>query len=348
MSPLDMAQAYATFAARGIHCAARPVTEIADTDGNVLKTYDKSCSQVIASPIADAVNDVLRGVIAPGGFGAALSPGVPAAGKTGTTNGNLSVWFSGYTPNLAGASVVAGVKKNGNQDTLDGKSIGGYVRGSTSGSTTAGPIWGDTFKAIAQYLPGDDFVRPSSTDVAGLLVPVPSVAGKSYDDAKATLEGLGFDVARGPMVDSGYARGLVSYRLPLGRHGPRRRRQGDAVPLRRDTQGEGQAEGQRQEARPGQRERQRQRLAGRPDLGEERARVGRERDRPDPPRPPWQEAVQHRVDRDEPADDERHPGVAEGAGDVGVGGVRRHPEQVADRVDSRTSRAAGRDSPAAR
>ncbi|MEV5003266.1 transglycosylase domain-containing protein [Nocardioides sp. LML1-1-1.1] len=214
VSPLDMAQAYATFAGRGIHCSARPVTEIADTDGNVLKTYDKSCSQVIASPIADAVNDVLRGVIAPGGFGAALNPGQPAAGKTGTTNGNLSVWFSGYTPNLAGASVVAGVKKNGNQDTLDGKSIGGYVRGSTSGSTTAGPIWGNTFKAVAQYLPDDDFVRPSSSDVAGLLVPVPSVAGKSYDDAKATLEGLGFEVARGPMVDSGYARGLVSYSNP--------------------------------------------------------------------------------------------------------------------------------------
>ncbi len=214
VSPLDMAQAYATFAARGIHCEARPVTEIADIDGNVLKTYDKSCTQAIASPIADAVNDVLRGVVAPGGFGAPLNPGQPAAGKTGTTNDNLSVWFAGYTPNLAGASVVAGVKKNGNQDTLDGKSIGGRLRGSTSGSTTAGPIWGNTFKAVAQYLADEDFVRPSSSDVAGLLVPVPSVAGKSYDDAKGILEGLGFEVARGPLVDSGYARGLVSYSSP--------------------------------------------------------------------------------------------------------------------------------------
>ena len=214
VSPLDMAQAYATFAARGVHCDARPVTEIADTDGNVLKKYDKQCTQALASPVADAVNDVLRGVIAPGGFGQALSPGQPAAGKTGTTNDNKSVWFSGYTPNLAGAAVVAGVKKNGNQDTLDFKSIGGYVRNLTSGSTTAGPIWGDAFKAIAQWLPDDDFTRPSSTDVAGLLIPVPSVAGKSYEDAKATLEGLGFQVNRGRTVDSSYARGLVASSYP--------------------------------------------------------------------------------------------------------------------------------------
>ncbi|MCX6398563.1 MAG: transglycosylase domain-containing protein [Propionibacteriales bacterium] len=214
VSPLDMAQAYATFAGRGMHCDARPVTQIEDADGNVLKTYDKACKQVLASPIADAVNDVLRGVVEPGGFGAALNPGQPAAGKTGTTNDNLSVWFAGYTPTLAGASVVAGVKANGNQDTLDGKSIGGYVRGSTSGSTTAGPIWGGTFQAIAEFLPDDDFVRPSSTDIAGVLVPVPSVAGRSYDDAQAALEALGFEVARGGNVDSGYRRGLVAYSSP--------------------------------------------------------------------------------------------------------------------------------------
>lgn len=214
VSPLDMAEAYATFAGRGLHCEARPVTEIADADGNVLKEYDKSCTQALASPIADAVNDVLRGVVAPGGFGAALNPGQPAAGKTGTTNGNLSVWFAGYTPNLAGAAVVAGVKKNGNQDTLDYKSIGGYVRGSTSGSTTAGPIWGDTFKAIAQWLPDDDFVRPSSSDVAGLLIPVPSVSGLSYDDAADRVEAAGFTPVRGPARSSGVPRGLVAFAFP--------------------------------------------------------------------------------------------------------------------------------------
>ena len=100
------------------------------------------------------------------------------------------------------------------QAPLDGKSIGGYVRGLTSGSTTAGPIWGNTFKAIAQWLPDDDFVRPSSSDVAGLLIPVPSVSGLSYDDAKARVEAAGFTAVRGPSRSSGVARGLVAFAYP--------------------------------------------------------------------------------------------------------------------------------------
>jgi len=228
VSPLDMAQAYATFAARGVHCDPRPVMQIEDSNKNVLKKYGKSCRQVMSSPVADAVNDVLRGVVEPGGFGSGLNPGQPAAGKTGTTNGNLSVWFAGYTPNLAAASTVFGLAPNGNQATLDGKSIGGYVRGSTSGSTTAGPIWGNTFKAIAQWLPDDDFVQPSGTDINGLLVEIPPVGGKSYDDAKSQLEGLGFKVADGGMVDSGYARGLIAYSYPGAGD---RRASGDTITL---------------------------------------------------------------------------------------------------------------------
>ncbi|GAA1511306.1 penicillin-binding protein [Nocardioides humi] len=213
VSPLEMAEAYATFAAEGLHCDARPVTEIADAQGNVLKKYEKNCTQVLASPVANAVNDVLRGVVAPGGFAAAQYPGQPAAGKTGTTNDNKSVWFVGYTPNLAGAAVVAGVSPAGHPETLDGKPIAGAVR-STSGSTTAGPIWGDAFKVIAQWLDDTPFVRPSSTDIRGLLVTVPSVSGKSYDDAKAILEGLGFKVVNGGTVDSAVRANLIAYSAP--------------------------------------------------------------------------------------------------------------------------------------
>ncbi|WP_344343203.1 transglycosylase domain-containing protein, partial [Kitasatospora putterlickiae] len=51
---------------------------------------------------ADAVTDVLREVVSPRGTGAAaLGLGRPAAGKTGTTDANLSAWFAGYTPELA-------------------------------------------------------------------------------------------------------------------------------------------------------------------------------------------------------------------------------------------------------
>lgn len=225
VSPLDMAQAYATFAGRGLHCDPRPVTQIEDTDGNVLKEYEKQCTQALPSPVADAVNDVLRGVIE-GGFGSALNPGQPSAGKTGTTTGNKAVWFAGYTPNLAGAAMVAGVNRAGQPESLDNKSVGGQTLYDSSGSRTAGPIWGDAFKAIAQWLPDDDFVRPSSTDVAGLLIPVPSVSGLSYDEAKDRIEAAGFTAVRGPSRNSSIARGLVAFAYPGDRAGA-----GDTITL---------------------------------------------------------------------------------------------------------------------
>jgi membrane peptidoglycan carboxypeptidase len=214
VSPLEMATAYATFAARGVHCDPRPVAQIEDADGNVLKKYPRQCTQELPGPVADAVNDVLRGVVEPGGFGAALNPGQPAAGKTGTVSGNKAVWFDGYTPSLAGAAVVAGANREGTQITLDGQNIGGYTRYTTAGSTTAGPIWGAAFKAIAPMLPDEDFARPSGQDIRGLLMTIPSVGGRTFKDAKRELVGMGFKVVKGAMVDSGYGRGLVAYSAP--------------------------------------------------------------------------------------------------------------------------------------
>ena len=85
VSPLEMAEAYATFAARGLHCAARPVLEIRDAGRNVIRDYPEDCEQVMQETTADAVSDILRGVIE-GGFASAQALDQPAAGKTGTTN----------------------------------------------------------------------------------------------------------------------------------------------------------------------------------------------------------------------------------------------------------------------
>src|ERR687894_400658 len=90
VSPLEMAGAYATFAGRGLHCANRPVTQILNSKGRVLKDYPENCEQVLPKDVADAVNDILRGVQEPGGFGysAGLALTQPSAGKTGTTTDN--------------------------------------------------------------------------------------------------------------------------------------------------------------------------------------------------------------------------------------------------------------------
>src|SRR5918994_260231 len=213
-SPLELAEAYATFAARGKHCDALPVTKIEDNQGNLLKDYEPKCTQELPSPVADAVNDVLEGVIAPGGFADDQYPGQQAAGKTGTSTANKSVWFAGYTPNLASTVVVAGVNEVGDPESLDGKSIGGIVYPSTSGSTTAAPIWGQTFRAIAPFLPDETFVDPSGEAIEGVLVPVPDVSGQSVDSATAELESAGFEVANSGFVDSGFARDTVAYTTP--------------------------------------------------------------------------------------------------------------------------------------
>ncbi|MGA8247399.1 MAG: penicillin-binding protein [Nocardioides sp.] len=214
VSPLELADAYATFAARGLHCDPRPVIAIDDSNGNQLKSYPQQCQQVIAAPIADAVNDVLRGVMAPTGFGANLVLNQESAGKTGTTDNNMSVWFMGYTPNLATAAMVAGANRLGHWITLNGQTIGGAYTNVAHGSTTAGPMWYDAMKVIQRWLPDATFTPPNGADVAGVLTSVPDLAGVPYDQAAQQLQKAGFQVTDGGYRNSGYTKDTVAYTNP--------------------------------------------------------------------------------------------------------------------------------------
>jgi membrane peptidoglycan carboxypeptidase len=177
-SPLEMAEAYATFAARGLHCDNRPVTQILDAGGNVLKDYASNCTQVMQQQTADAVSDILRGVIEPGGFADAQALTTPAAGKTGTTQSQKAVWFCGYTPHLAAAAVIAGANQLGTPISLQYQTIGGTYVSSASGSGFAAPIWGDAMKAITAAAPYEDFVFPTAVEGAGVTnVPAPPPRG---------------------------------------------------------------------------------------------------------------------------------------------------------------------------
>jgi membrane peptidoglycan carboxypeptidase len=172
-SPLEMAEAYATFAARGLHCDSRPVTQILDSAGNVVKDYDSTCTQVMQQQTADAVSDVLRGVIE-GGFASAQQLSVPAAGKTGTTTEQKAVWFCGYTPHYAAAATIAGIDKVGRPDSLVGKTIDGTYIYEASGSGFAAPIWGDALKLLTANAPYEDFVYPAGVAGVGVTsVPQP-------------------------------------------------------------------------------------------------------------------------------------------------------------------------------
>ncbi|MDQ4054739.1 MAG: penicillin-binding protein [Actinomycetota bacterium] len=168
-NPLSMAEAFATFAARGVHCASTPVTELRDEAGSVVHTYSPRCERVLRTEVADAVNEVLRGVQEPGGFGhgAGIALDQPSAGKTGTIDQNMAVWFIGYTPDLAAAAMIAGANRMGHWVTLNGQVVGGQLITEAFGSTEAGPMWGDAMKVIEQWLPDRDFVSPPRAVVTG-------------------------------------------------------------------------------------------------------------------------------------------------------------------------------------
>ena len=101
-SVLEMASAYGTLAAGGVHHDTTCITEVLDRNGNSLYTYEPVGTQAISPEVAGAVTDVLEGVVAYG-TGTEAQPDVdqPVAGKTGTTDDTRDLWFVGYTPQIS-------------------------------------------------------------------------------------------------------------------------------------------------------------------------------------------------------------------------------------------------------
>ena len=125
VSPLSMAAAYATVAARGTYCSPIAIGKIVDSAGKSLSVPSANCHRALSSDVADAVNYILQGVLT-SGTAAALGglAGRESAGKTGTSNvannnGTPYAAFAGYTPNLVGyVSVFNPISPTG--DTMTG------------------------------------------------------------------------------------------------------------------------------------------------------------------------------------------------------------------------------------
>jgi membrane peptidoglycan carboxypeptidase len=122
-TPIEMANVFATLAAQGKYCEPLPVTAITTRTGTPAvykgrRVAAPRCHQAIDQAVALAATDAARCVT---GYGAAkgdcggweTSPmvhavlGRPVAGKSGTTDSNKSLWFCGFTPQLAAAAFVA-------------------------------------------------------------------------------------------------------------------------------------------------------------------------------------------------------------------------------------------------
>ena len=105
VSPLTMAAAYATVAARGTYCKPVAITKIVTDNGKSLQVPKANCHRAIKPGIADAVSYILQGVLV---NGTAAGEGLnrPSAGKTGTGDGPHYVDFAGYTPTLVSYTSV--------------------------------------------------------------------------------------------------------------------------------------------------------------------------------------------------------------------------------------------------
>ncbi|MDQ7908046.1 transglycosylase domain-containing protein [Phytohabitans sp. ZYX-F-186] len=116
--PLDLANAYATVAAEGVHCQPTPVLSIIGPSGDRLPVSNPKCQRVLRPEVARAATDAARCPVGDqsaygrcdGGTAdevAGILGGRQVAGKTGTSEFDSTASFVGYTPQLAVASIAA-------------------------------------------------------------------------------------------------------------------------------------------------------------------------------------------------------------------------------------------------
>ncbi len=102
VTPVEMAQAYSTFAALGELHPAHLIDRIEGPDGEVLYEHGNPSYRVLDEAVAWLVTQTLEDVVRRG-TGVRAGIDRPQAGKTGTSQDNVDAWFVGYTPDLVAA-----------------------------------------------------------------------------------------------------------------------------------------------------------------------------------------------------------------------------------------------------
>ncbi|MEU6771617.1 transglycosylase domain-containing protein [Streptomyces sp. NPDC046759] len=159
-SAIRMASAYSTFAARGQQRDPYSVVKVSDKDGVIFRHQDKS-TEAFTTKVADNVTDVLKTVVDKGTGTKAQLPGRDVAGKTGTTDGNKSAWFVGYTPQLSTAISMFRLDdnaKNKNRTFLEMYGTGGQEK--IHGASFPAEIWHDYMAQALQNEPAMSFPTP--------------------------------------------------------------------------------------------------------------------------------------------------------------------------------------------
>jgi penicillin-binding protein 1A len=206
VSPLEMADAYATLAGGGIHRNPVAIRKVVFPDGRVGHPERPEPRRVVSAPVAYQVWRLLHDNIVEG-TGTAAYTGCPGqGGKTGTTDRFTDAWFAGIQPNLATVVWVGYPQSNAIEMTS--------VHGTTVyGGTFPAEIWHGLYSGAE--VPCEEFEQPKqpiswAPYYGEFTASAPSTGGVSTgggDGEESEAERLGKEATGGYDPDA-YAPGV--------------------------------------------------------------------------------------------------------------------------------------------
>ncbi|MFD8761498.1 transglycosylase domain-containing protein [Streptomyces mirabilis] len=187
-SAIRMAGAYATFADSGQQHDPYSVEEITSKDGTVFEHRSVAkAKEAFSSQVADNVTDVLKTVVDKGTGTAAQLTGREVAGKTGTTDGNKSAWFVGYTPQLSTSIGMYRLDDNASNKSrtfLEMYGTGGEKK--IHGASFPAQIWHDYMEEALKGTKAEPFPTPEPIGKVLNDTPSPSATPSASASASAS------------------------------------------------------------------------------------------------------------------------------------------------------------------
>ena len=165
-NPLQMAQAYGTFANDGVMNDAHLITKIENASGQVVKSHSQKSKRVLSSSANRKMTNMMLGTFTNGTGVNAAPYGYTMAGKTGTTetdfNPDLSgdQWVIGYTPDVV-ISQWLGFPKTDETHYLTGTS-----------AETASVIFRNVANSVLPYTEGTSFDNEENSYKENGIAPV--------------------------------------------------------------------------------------------------------------------------------------------------------------------------------
>ncbi|WP_084773579.1 transglycosylase domain-containing protein [Nonomuraea candida] len=151
VSAVQNASGFSTFANKGVHMEAHVVRSVTDAEGHK-EVVKPASTRVVSEQAAADTTFAMQQVVKYGTGTAARLYDRPVAGKTGTTDDSRSVWFNGFTPQLA-------VAVNMFRDDNATVSIPGY--GTQFGGQLPAQIWRAFMTEAMAGKPVEEFPEPS-------------------------------------------------------------------------------------------------------------------------------------------------------------------------------------------